>query len=479
MVSINSTMKARISSAVIYFSAGAAILSFLLASERTEFEPGPPAGSVLQLFLFSGWVAFEIAYARLLSDASVGRNRRFFALILNGCAALVTAGATCFLIVRLALHELMESSLSLDLVINFVFPTMFVLAAVTIFSKRKYRYFVGNLAAVLAWPYVDLLVLSSRNVTIWTPPQTVILFLILAMSPLVFVLASAAVFYGWRAAYGIGFVAGLASLAWLAMSEMSLRPGVNSLIALNLSEREGIYMHVAEAKILAIGFLTIAIMCSASRWLPERWAWRRRPLRERTWPALVISFLVLAVWFARSVSPYRIPMIVDGGGADLGILHVEKRGLLFHEAFVAVERDGRFAIVRNNRRLFQYQFPESYFGGVLPRDVVALAMAMRDSSQFGDLHTPPATPLRSWNAEGWYVNSSRSGVLAFTTENGMQSPPEVVDLFHKTEAQASGLLYVTYTRDICLGFCYDPLAGLGIQFVNQRCRADKNGTRCR
>jgi hypothetical protein len=61
----------------------------------------------------------------------------------------------------------------------------------------------------------------------------------------------------------------------------------------------------------------------------------------------------------------------------------------------------------------------------------------------------------------------------------MQSPPEVVDLFHKTEAQASGLLYVTYTRDICLGFCYDPLAGLGIQFVNQRCRADKNGTRCR
>jgi hypothetical protein len=33
-------------------------------------------------------------------------------------------------------------------------------------------------------------------------------------------------------------------------------------------------------------------------------------------------------------------------------------------------------------------------------------------------------------------------------------------------------------RDVRLGFCYDPLAGLGIKYVNSGCSTEANGTRC-
>ena len=31
-------------------------------------------------------------------------------------------------------------------------------------------------------------------------------------------------------------------------------------------------------------------------------------------------------------------------------------------------------------------------------------------------------------------------------------------------------------EDVCLGFCYDPVAGLGFWYFNQRCHGLPNGT---
>jgi hypothetical protein len=69
-------------------------------------------------------------------------------------------------------------------------------------------------------------------------------------------------------------------------------------------------------------------------------------------------------------------------------------------------------------------------------------------------------------------------VLAFTTEYGTKPPPEVVDLFHDLDAVSVGGNKEDTISDMCMGFCYDPLAGLGIVNMNDRC-TEQNGTRCR
>ena len=53
---------------------------------------------------------------------------------------------------------------------------------------------------------------------------------------------------------------------------------------------------------------------------------------RRTWPAFAVGFLVLAVWFVHSVSPYSIPGYGGRGvTAEFRILHVEKRGIHWRE----------------------------------------------------------------------------------------------------------------------------------------------------
>ena len=59
---------------------------------------------------------------------------------------------------------------------------------------------------------------------------------------------------------------------------------------------------------------------------------------------------------------------------------------------------------------------------------------------------------------------------AFTTENGVSPPKELVELFRMLEispSEGSSRQYVV--RDVCMGFCYDPKAGLGYTAENQRC----------
>jgi hypothetical protein len=65
----------------------------------------------------------------------------------------------------------------------------------------------------------------------------------------------------------------------------------------------------------------------------------------------------------------------------------------------------------------------------------------------------------------------RFAVAAFTTENATASPAELVALFRGiVETPSDGPHYGYEVRDVCLGFCYDPQAGLGYRALNQRCR---------
>jgi DNA-directed RNA polymerase specialized sigma24 family protein len=68
--------------------------------------------------------------------------------------------------------------------------------------------------------------------------------------------------------------------------------------------------------------------------------------------------------------------------------------------------------------------------------------------------------LRSWNAEGWYVVLQDSRLLAFTSEYRTTPPKEITDLFEEMEKLPASQEEAFVLRDVCLGFCYDPVAGL-------------------
>jgi hypothetical protein len=91
------------------------------------------------------------------------------------------------------------------------------------------------------------------------------------------------------------------------------------------------------------------------------------------------------------------------------------------------------------------------------------ARAFVTSPELLNLHTPPAKALRSWNAEGWYVVLHDSRPLAFTSEYRTTPPREVADLFHEIEKLPTREVGTAAVRDVCLGFCYDPIAALALR----------------
>jgi len=283
-------------------------------------------------------------------------------------------------------------------------------------------------------------------------------------SPLAFLCACVLVFVRTRFGYCLGLVAGLIALPWFVWTESLLTP-VNSWVFLNTggeSVPEALaLLAFAKLKILSMALIVFAVLCSALRLLPARLAMRGSPLCQRTWPAVALGLLVLATWFARSVVPYREPIIVDGVSPEFRILHVEKRGLRYHETEVYVFRDGLAWVRRNDRRLFQYRF-ESRVAMIVLGDVslttLEHARSFMKLSELRSLPTPPAKALRSWNAEGWYVALRDSRPLAFSSEYRTVPPREVADLLYEIEGLPARQGQAT-VRDVCLGFCYNPVAG--------------------
>jgi hypothetical protein len=240
----------------------------------------------------------------------------------------------------------------------------------------------------------------------------------------------------------------------------------------------------AELTIFAIALIALAITTAALRLLPSHWQFRKLPVCERTWPALAISLLVLALWFSQSVMPYRIPGAVDySQWPILQILHVEKRGLQFHETCMSVwGRPGQplsVTLTGNNRRLFQYRFQEKHASGQMPDSLVERVRAMVHSSDRAKEKRDAVKPLRAWNVDGWYFTAEGVGLKAYATDKGSIPPQEIVDLFRDLEKIPRSQETQSEMRDVCLGFCYDPLSGLGSLYANHRCFNDGHGVVCR
>jgi hypothetical protein len=260
-----------------------------------------------------------------------------------------------------------------------------------------------------------------------------------------------------------------------------LFPALNTWVAFNLPDAAPDYSRdilIAKLKIaLAITALA-ATTISATRLLPSHWIMRKRPVRDQLWPALAICILAAFFWYVLSASPYRIPWIVDAVSSKLTLLHVEKNGGQFHETGISVFEDGRVYLSHNDRRLFRYRFPVQVGSAILSQDATTREAAFALAQELVNTETGPVAPLRSQNAEGWYLRTQHRHVLAFTTENGSAPPAKLISMFHTLESVISATKPSGDGKDICFGFCYDPLAGLGVVYMNERC-TDGNGTRCK
>jgi len=280
----------------------------------------------------------------------------------------------------------------------------------------------------------------------------------------------------------IAAASALAAAIVLIRTELSFFPWVNSWTALNVPEQMYRWLSdvvmFAEIRIAAVGLIVVAFVISLFRLTPSQWTFRKTPVCERVWPAFFAAFVVLVIWFHHSVVPYRVAGIVDRDvSPDLVILHVEKHGLKFREtATDLLLRSGNFFMRTTERRLFEYKFISSKALGAsgIPASIDSRALSL--------LQFPPNTksdwscagPIRSWDEDAWYVLTS-TGLRCFKRSQNSLPPVQIIETLSQLSIQPVRPYESWEVRDICLGFCYDPIAGLGSVYANQRCSTYPTG----
>lgn len=226
----------------------------------------------------------------------------------------------------------------------------------------------------------------------------------------------------------------------------------NSWVDLNLPPPNQTF---GELRILAISLLILATVYSLSQFTPDGWRIGKRRLKEKIWPSFAVWFVAVCGWYFSAVTPYRIP-IYDLYGAPplLYVVHVNKRGLYFHETVAIVEQDGRFYLLQDDRRLFEYSFQETSASGVLPEgDEIAMRAAIR-TANLGISSGPRNVSPWTWSADRWFVYSERDPRWSLTNVDDSRVPKGIHELFEALPPLPKEEVGATTLRDVCLGFCF-------------------------
>ena len=362
-----------------------------------------------------------------------------------------------------------------------VLTTFFVSALSLTFRRRSS---LGAFSSFLFWPYWLLIAPLFAGRHIDEDSLAASLCSMCFLAAVFFAFAAGALAYYPKTAHAAA-LAGIAALPWIYTSVLRGNIYWNEWIVFNVPDRElRMYNNLVPTitSIIAVALLVLGVATAALRLVPDRAAARGLLLSRRTWPAFLASFLFLGVWFSQSVMPYRIPGALDySSWPILQILHVQKRGLQYHETCVKVwghrGTPESVSVTWNDRRLFEYRFQQRSANVELPKSLGERLASLIQSSKAMKSNGEPIKPLRRWNDEGWYVTGEEVESQAYTTyAKGNQSlpPQEVVDLFDDIEKLPRMRKTAEDRKDVCLGFCYDPVSALGALYANHRCRDEES-----
>ena len=463
------------------------VFIYLLATFATLFfwvtRQNGGSKALLGLLWLTAPLLFVFVYSRFLFAGFSPLTSRFrHAAILHGLGAATTTSLFVILGSQFWENPMHDADSFLLLAVHIVAPALFCVAALSLLFKNRST--LAKVASFLFWPYWLLLALAFVDrffeASIF---RTAFCFLCL-FSSVLFAFAAGAISH--RPVIGhSSALAGLVGMPWIYWMALRDTPLGNMWTEFNLADEISYNnLRLTELTIFSVALIVLAITTAALRLLPPRWSLRGLPICERTWPACCATLLFLAIWFSQSVLPYRISGAVDyASWPILQILRVEKRGLQFHETCISVwgyrNHPESVSFSANDRRLFQYRFQQKNASGELPEP---LRVRIQSIMKFSDRPTPnwaTVKPLRAWNEDGWYFSAEGIGLAAYTTGNGTTPPQEIVDLFNELQKVPHAQETQSDRKDVCLGFCYDPLSGLGLLYANHRCRYDGHDYVCR
>ena len=469
---------------IIYVVASAACSLFLLSR---NLEAGGRWSVLLLYWLFVCAVPllFVFAYPRFLFADSTPQKHRKYAAVLHGLGAVTATVLFPILTVPFWKNPVRDlgESISVTLVLLSVL-VLFLIVAVLLLLKNRSSLVI--FASLLFWPYWFLLALANTGHFFEATPLEAVFYFLCFLSAVLFAFAAGTISYRPTFAH-VAAVAGLMSAPWIYSNAMTDSGLGNIWVVFNTPDNDpGAYLlrPYAQVAIAIVGLIALALVTAGLRLLPANWQFRGTPLRERTWPAVGASIVVLAVWFSQSVLPYRIPGAVDYSDYPvLQVLHVEKRGFQFHERCFSVYwqhpyRPVSVSFTGSDRQLFQYRFQHNGSRVQPPKAVVERIQAMVESPH-EQRQQDVVRPIWNWNADRWYFSGQGFGLRVYGASNGSDPPQEVVDLFRELDRAPRYSETHSELKDVCLGFCYDPLSAMGWLYSNHRCFNDGHGLVCR
>jgi hypothetical protein len=273
-------------------------------------------------------------------------------------------------------------------------------------------------------------VLMTYRMVDWLNPAG----LALAVSSLALVGAAVLVVWKRQAARWLGLVA--SAVAAVMFVRLEVITGWNSWVCLNLDDaafEPQVVKTLVKVRLMTPALVVIALS---------------NGLFRRAWLRFGAPIVVLGAWYVYSVTLYRVPgHIGDGIPPEFRLVHFEKRGLRIQETAIAVFRDGKVWTIRQDRRLFQYQFEQRVSLGALEHRTAAIVHA----AAIWRLQTGPVKRLSAWDTEAWCVALNDGRVFKFAAP-----PREVEAMFDEIERLPRFEQSPRHVRDVCLGFCYKP-----------------------
>jgi hypothetical protein len=467
---------------LIYFSAAVAASFVWITRQHEGFSSAALLGWLL---LFAAPLLFVFAYSRFLFAACPPQTSGLrYAAILHGLLAAITTLLFAIFGSPFWKNPMRDADSFLLLAIPIVVLPVFLVAGLSLLLRNRST--LARFASFLFWPYWLLLALTLVGRFFEASTFRTAFCYLCFLSSVLFAFAAGAISHRPAIAH-FSALAGLVSMPWIYWTTLQDTPLGNIWTVFNVPDRELLMynsLRLAELIIFSVALIVLAITTSAVRLLPASWSLRRLPLCERTWPAFGASLLFLAIWFSQSVMPYRISGAVEyAGWPILQILHVEKRGLQFHESCISVSgyrnHPESVSFSWNDRRLFEYRFQQNDASGELPEALKVRIQSIVQSSDSATRNWDTVKPLRGWNEEGWYLRQEGIGLKAYAAGNGTAPPQEIVDLFNELQKIPRVRETQSDMKDVCFGFCYDPLSALGLLYANHRCHYDGHSYVCR